>query len=105
LKKARVKSVGQTALTGVCEYCDQTFSSPSHIVGPASKIEIEKQFEAHTCKRLDASQTAMRIGRESTEQKRTLSVAILLNNRGNVCLKSSTSGAQFQDRDHFRNLG
>jgi hypothetical protein len=62
-----VKSIGETALTGVCEYCNQTFSSPAHIVGPASKIDIETKFEAHTCKRLDASQNAVRIARETTE--------------------------------------
>ena len=62
-----VKYAGETALLGVCEYCNKTFESRRGVAGPESKADIGKQFDAHTCKREDASQAAARIVREATE--------------------------------------
>ncbi len=55
-----IKYAGETALLGVCEYCNKTFESRRGVVS-----DIGKQFDAHTCKREDASQAAARIVRES----------------------------------------
>jgi hypothetical protein len=64
-KLRTVKYAGETALLGICEYCNKTFESSGGGVGPEGKADIEKQFDAHTCKREDASQAAARIVRES----------------------------------------
>ena len=64
-----VKSAGGVPLVGVCEYCNQTFTAAAHPLGEASKtdVDVRDQFEAHKCKRQDASQAAARIVREATK--------------------------------------
>ena len=42
-----VKYAGETALLGVCEYCNKTFESRRGVVGPESKADIGKQFDEH----------------------------------------------------------
>lgn len=64
-----VKSAGGVPLLGVCESCNQTFTAAAHPLGEASKTDVRDQFEAHKCKRQDASQAAARIVREATENK------------------------------------
>ena len=53
-----VKVTAGVPLVGVCEYCSQTFTAAAHPLGKASKTDVRDQFEAHTCKRQDASQAA-----------------------------------------------
>ena len=54
-------------MLGVCEKCSAEFDSlPS---GQAADWEIQAQFDAHKCKPLDASQNALRVVREATEDK------------------------------------
>jgi hypothetical protein len=55
-------------LTAVCEYCNRPFQSQNEDDGVAER-EIEADFAAHECKRLDSSQKALRIVRESTKGK------------------------------------
>jgi len=50
---------------GVCEYCNAQFSGDPDMGNAQSAIQ--EQFNAHKCKRLDASQNAVRIVRESIE--------------------------------------
>ncbi len=62
-----VKHDDEGALLGVCLYCNKSFAPPHGVNGPARQLDIAKQFDAHTCKRLDESQNALRVVREATE--------------------------------------
>jgi hypothetical protein len=55
-------------LTAVCESCQQSFVSRTEEPEAAEK-EIHSAFHAHKCRRLDSSQNALRVVRESTEGK------------------------------------
>jgi hypothetical protein len=49
---------------GICEYCNMQFSGDPNTGNAQSAIQ--EQFNAHKCKRLDASQNAVRVVREAT---------------------------------------
>lgn len=55
-------------LTAICESCQQNFISRAED-GIVAEKEIRTAFDAHKCKREDASQAAARIVREATEDK------------------------------------
>ena len=62
-----VKRVRNVPVLGICEYCNAQFSGDPDMGNAQSAIQ--DQFNAHKCKRLDASQNAVRIVRESTSDK------------------------------------
>jgi hypothetical protein len=64
-----VKRENNIPVLGVCEYCNTEFTAdPETICRPQDgHAFIQKQFIAHKCKRLDASQNAVRIVREGAE--------------------------------------
>ena len=64
-----VKRTQNIPVLGVCEYCNMQFPADAHRLGQLSNAQasIQEQFNAHNCKPEDASQTAARIVRESTE--------------------------------------
>ena len=63
-----LKSAGGTPTLGVCEYCNTTFEAFRDETGFVSnKDDVRDQFEAHKCKREDASQAAARIVKEATD--------------------------------------
>ena len=64
-----VKRENNIPVLGVCEYCNAEFTAdPETICRPKDgHAFIQKQFIAHKCKRLDASQNAVRIVREGAE--------------------------------------
>jgi len=63
----RLRIVKQTPppAIGVCERCNAQFKSNL----PSPDAHIQAQFDAHKCKPVDSSQNALRIVRESTEDK------------------------------------
>jgi hypothetical protein len=52
----------------VCERYGEQFVSKISVYG-AAKTEIEREFKFHECTPLDASQNALRVVREATEDK------------------------------------
>jgi predicted transcriptional regulator len=50
---------------GVCVDCGKKFTPLG--ISLASKSQITDQFREHKCKKLDASQNALRVVREATE--------------------------------------
>ena len=58
-------------MLAICERCNAQFKADMHIIGQLAKAEasINEQFAAHTCKPIDSSQNALRIVKESTEDK------------------------------------
>ena len=63
-----VREVGGTALLGVCEYCNMQFAATLIPLGEDEQNDVHEQFNAHKCKREDASQAAARIVREATDK-------------------------------------
>jgi len=66
-----VKRIGPAPYLGVCTYCNQQFKVT---YGKTFTVEdaiatLQEQFDAHKCKPMDSSQNALRIVRESTENK------------------------------------
>jgi hypothetical protein len=59
-----VKRVRNVPVLGICEYCNMQFSGDPNTGNAQSAIQ--EQFNAHKCKRLDASQNAVRVVREAT---------------------------------------
>src|SRR5439155_20171071 len=55
-------------ILGVCEACNTTFKS-IHTDPAAAVADIKVGFDAHKCKREDASQAAARIVKEATEER------------------------------------
>jgi len=55
----------------VCEYCNARFEIPQPWKGGHSQAlaTIQQHFNAHKCKLTDSSQSALRIVRETTEDK------------------------------------
>jgi hypothetical protein len=66
-----VKWLGTVPALGVCTYCANSFKVPLDSLKRTSDAQesLRKQFAEHKCKRLDSSQNALRIVRESTEDK------------------------------------
>ena len=66
-----VERTKEIPVLGVCERCDAQFpADPCELDDLAkAQINIQEQFDGHTCKPLDSSQNALRIVRESTEGK------------------------------------
>jgi len=63
-----IKSEGGTPSLGICEYCNMKFEAARNEGGFISdKGDVREQFDAHKCKRLDASQNAVRVVREATK--------------------------------------
>ena len=58
-----VKRVRNIPALGICEYCNSQFSADPGSGNAESAIQ--KQFNAHTCKPEDASQSAARIVKEA----------------------------------------
>jgi len=58
-----VKRKNNIPVLGVCEYCNAEFAADPETIGRPQDAHacIQKQFIAHKCKRLDASQNAVRI--------------------------------------------
>jgi hypothetical protein len=58
-----VKRKNNIPVLGVCEYCNVEFAADPETIGRPQDAHacIQKQFIAHKCKRLDASQNAVRI--------------------------------------------
>ena len=58
-------------MLGVCERCNAPFNvAPEALTDEhAALASISDQFDAHKCKLMDSSQNALRIVRESTENK------------------------------------
>jgi len=58
-------------MLGVCECCNAQFRVAVEVMinEHAGLASISDQFDAHTCKPMDSSQNAVRIVRESTEDK------------------------------------
>jgi hypothetical protein len=74
MPKRKLRIVQETngvPVLGVCEHCNKQFPAERQVVGQLAKARasIDGQFDAHVCKREDASQAAARIVREATEQK------------------------------------
>ena len=63
-----VKEAGGIPLLGICERCNLQFPADPHKLGEA-KATILARFDAHSCKLVDSSQNALRIVRESTEDR------------------------------------
>ena len=55
-------------ILGVCEACNTTFKS-IHTDPAAAVADIKVGFDAHKCKRENASQAAARIIKEATEER------------------------------------
>jgi len=66
-----VKWLGTVPAIGICTHCAQNFKVPLDSLKRTSDAQesLRKQFTEHKCKRLDSSQNALRIVRESTEGK------------------------------------
>jgi hypothetical protein len=64
-----VKRENNFPVLGVCEYCNAEFAADPETIGRPkdAHAHIQKQFIAHKCKRLDASQNAVRIVSERAE--------------------------------------
>ena len=64
-----VKRENNIPVLGVCEYCNAEFAADPETIGRPkdAHAHIQKQFIAHKCKRLDASQNAVRIVSERAE--------------------------------------
>jgi hypothetical protein len=64
-----VKRENNIPLLGVCEFCNAEFAADPETMGRPRDAHacIQKQFIAHKCKRLDASQNAVRIVSEGAE--------------------------------------
>ena len=58
-------------LMGVCEACGSRFETNSENRSSLehAKAQLRYEFDRHECKPLDASQNAVRIVREATENK------------------------------------
>ncbi|MGO9575513.1 MAG: hypothetical protein ACLPTQ_14435 [Terriglobales bacterium] len=66
MPKRKLRIVKRTPpFIGVCERCNSQFQSNLLIAYP----DIQARFDAHKCKPVDSSQNALRIVRESTEDK------------------------------------
>ena len=80
-----VKRENNIPVLGVCEYCNAEFTaSPENIGRPQdAHAFIQKQFIAHRCKRLDASQNVVRIVSETAEI--VLSTAHIRERRQPTC--------------------
>jgi hypothetical protein len=65
-----VKYIGPAPYLAVCTYCNQQFKVPPDITLTAVEAEatLHAEFDQHKCKRLDASQNAVRVVREATER-------------------------------------
>jgi hypothetical protein len=69
MSRRRLRIVKTTPnLGGVCEKCGKQFESslPDRFKAEA---EVSASFDAHSCLALDASQNALRVVREATENK------------------------------------
>jgi hypothetical protein len=64
-----VKRENNIPVLGVCEYCNAEFAADPETIGRPkdAHARIQKQFIAHKCKRLDASQNAVRIVSEGAK--------------------------------------
>ena len=51
-------------VVGICEYCNAQFSADPTGRTIEGQPSVQEQFDAHKCKRPDASQNAVRIVRE-----------------------------------------
>ena len=58
-----VKRENNFPVLGVCEYCNAEFAADPETIGRPkdAHAHIQKQFIAHKCKRLNASQNAVRM--------------------------------------------
>lgn len=66
-----VKWLSTTPAIGICEFCNRQFKVPLSALTKTSDAQtnMQQQFDAHKCKRLDASQNAVRVVREATEDQ------------------------------------
>ncbi len=64
-RKLRIVKKSPPPAVGVCERCNSQFKSSL----PYFEADIQAQFDAHKCEPMDSSQNALRIVRESTENK------------------------------------
>ena len=64
-RKLRIVKIAPPPVIGLCERCNAQFKSSAL----DTDADIAAQFDAHTCKPMDSSQNALRIVRESTEDK------------------------------------
>ena len=66
-----VKWLGTIPGVGVCTQCSTNFYAPLELLKSTSGAQesLRKQFAEHVCKQLDSSQNALRVVRESTEDK------------------------------------
>src|SRR5208283_1965140 len=65
MAKRNFRIVRENPPLGICEFCNQQFSSATFEHASAGD-DIRKQFESHKCEREDASQGPARTVREAT---------------------------------------
>jgi hypothetical protein len=69
MQKRKLRIVKRTPVAlGICERCNSQFHS-SKTAEANPEADMQSQFDAHKCKPMDSSQNALRIVRESTEDK------------------------------------
>jgi hypothetical protein len=56
-------------VVGICEYCNAQFSADPTGRTVEGQPSVQEQVDAHKCKRRDASQNAVRIVTEATEDR------------------------------------
>ena len=62
-----VKRVRNVPVLGICEYCSAQFSADPNTGNAESAIQ--KQFNAHTCKLVEATQTPAGTAKETKKDK------------------------------------
>jgi hypothetical protein len=65
--RRKLRIVRDHPLLGICEYCNEQFTSGLMPVA-AAKDDIQERFDAHKCEPEDVNQAAARIVRETTEK-------------------------------------
>jgi len=66
-----IRRVKNVPVLGICEYCNMQFPAPlhPHIQQAEAQAAIQQQFNAHTCKRVDVSQSPAQTASETVENK------------------------------------
>jgi hypothetical protein len=64
-----VKEIAGVPVLGICEHCTKQFPADPPLIGQLTeaRASIDEQFNAHVCKLEDASQAAVRIVKDATE--------------------------------------
>ena len=65
-RQLRIVRTERPNVLGICDFCNMEFKSADPDI-LAAGAEVQTQFDAHKCKREDASQAAAQIVRQATE--------------------------------------